>query len=253
VEWNVSVVKPFTSTGTAEKIAKSKPMLGGLKGLWDEKDAERGVLLGLIVGTVIAALFTTSDYLALNFDYLRGQNPYGVLWVWLNPQFWTDLPYRMDIMMTVLAQELAMWYFWIVRGMSFRGLRLPKFLFYAGWLQVLIWMRGSVFQNVTVTLFAPLASIAPEIVIPFMLLQKLPIGWSWNFSDAHVWCAFVGNSGFTSGDTITFPNGQTLISCPGGWLRWNPAYSWFWSYAMITFWIVMPLLFYLKARRKQKK
>lgn len=113
-------------------------------------------------------------------------------------------------------------------------------------------MRGSVFQNVTVTLFAPLNSIAPWFFIPFMLLQKIPIGWSWiPWNNQHWWCAFVGNSGFTAGDTITFPNGQQLISCPGGWLRWNPAYSWFWSYAMIMFWLIVPTLFWLKPRMKQ--
>ncbi len=43
------------------------------------KDAERGVAMGLIVGTVFAALFTTSDYLALGADYVLNRNPYGVV------------------------------------------------------------------------------------------------------------------------------------------------------------------------------
>jgi hypothetical protein len=130
--------------------------------------------------------------------------------------------------------------------------RLNKFLFYAGWFQSMIWIRGSVYQNVTVTMFAPLGSIMPWAIIPFMLLQKIPLGWSWNLSDKHWWCAFVGNSGFTSGDTITFPNGQQLISCPGSWLRLDPSYSWLWSYLMIMFWVVMPFLFYLKTRNRGK-
>jgi len=210
------------------------------------KDAERGVAMGLIVGTILAAFITTSDFLALNFDYIRNQNPYGVLWTWLNPMFWTDVPYRIYTTAFLFAAEAIQWYFFV------RTHKMSKFLFYAGWFQSMIWMRGSVFQNVTVTAFAPLGSLFPWLIIPFMLLQKIPLGWSWNGSDAHWWCAFTGNSGFTSGDTITFPNGQQLISCPGGWLRWNPSYSWFWSYAMIMFWLIMPLLFYLKKRNRGK-
>jgi hypothetical protein len=207
------------------------------------RDAERGIALGLVVGTVFAALFTTSDYLALHADWLLGRNPYGVLWYWLNPNFWTDIPYRIYVTCFLLITE-SMMYFLLVR----HG-KLSKFLFYAGWFQSLIWMRGSVYQNVTVTTFAPLISICP-FVIALVLLQKLPIGWSWNFSDAHSWCAFIGNNGFVNGDWITFDNGQKLILCPGGWLRLNPAYSWFWSYLMIAFWVIVPFLFWLKPRWK---
>lgn len=217
-----------------------------LKGLWDEKDAERGVALGLIVGTVISAVFATSDYLALNFDYIRGLNPYGVLWFWLNPYFWTDIPYRIYTTAFLFVAEGLMYWFFV------RTHKLSKFLFYAGWFQNMVWMKGTVFQNITVTAFAPLGSLFPWLIIPFMLLQKIPLGWSWNFSDGHWWCAFVGNQGITQGDTVSFVNGQTLISCPGGWLRWNPAYSWFWSYAMIVFWVVFPLLWYLKKRNRGK-
>jgi len=203
------------------------------------KDAERGVALGLIVGTIFAAVFTTSDFLALNFDYIRNQNPYGVLWYMLNPYFWTDIPYRIWVTFFLFASEAFMYFGFVRHG------RLSKFLFYVGWLQSLIWMRGSVYQNVTVTALAPLGSIMPFVIIPFMLLQKIPVGWSWNLSDKHWWCAFTGNSGITQNDTVSFVNGQTLISCPGGWLRWNLSYSWFWSYAMIMFWVLYPLVYYL--------
>jgi hypothetical protein len=218
-------------------------MLGGLKGLWDEKDAERGIGLGLIVATIFAAVSTQSDWLALSFDHVRNQNPYGVLWFWLNPNFWSDVPYRIYVTEFLFASEAFMYFGFVRRG------RLNKFLFYAGWFQSVIWMRGTVYQNVTVTALAPLGSIMPWVIIPFMLLQKLPLGWSWiPWANKHWACAFVGNAGYTSGDTIVFPNGQTLISCPGGWLRWNPMYSWFWSYCMIVFWIVMPLLFWEKSK-----
>jgi len=212
-----------------------------LSDLWDEKDAERGIALGLIVGTILAAVFTTSDYLALNFDYVRGQNPYGVLWYALNPQFWTDVPYRIWVTGFLFVSEAFMYFGFVRNG------RLSKFLFYAGWLQSLIWMRGTVYQNVTVTALAPLGSIFPWLIIPLMLLQKLPIGWSFPniTANAHWWCAFTGNTVFTNGDTITFPNGQKLISCPGGALRWNIQYAWFWSYAMILFWVLYPLIYYL--------
>jgi len=208
------------------------------------KDAERGIALGLVVATVFAAIFTTSDYMALHADWLLNRNPYGILWYWMNTGFWTDFPYRMSMMYFVLASEGLMWLAFV------KTKKLNKFLFYAGWFQSLIWMRGSVFQNITVTTFAPLISISP-LVILVVLLQKLPLGWSWiPWNNAHWWCAFVGNNGFVNGDWITFENGQKLILCPGGWLRLDPSYSWFWSYAMIVFWIVMPFLFWLKPRWK---
>ncbi len=106
------------------------------------KDAERGIALGLVVATVFAAIFTTSDYMALHADWLLNRNPYGILWYWMNTGFWTDFPYRMSMMYFVLASEGLMWLAFV------KTKKLNKFLFYAGWFQSLIWMRGSVFQNI---------------------------------------------------------------------------------------------------------
>jgi len=241
VEWNVQVVLGFTSRGYVLSLLKK--IKAEFSNPENMKDAERGVALGLIIGTVFAALFTTSDYLALGADYVLNRNPYGVVWYWLNYGFWNDQSYRMYIMFFSLISEGVMWYFLV------RTKRLNKFLFYAGWFQSIIWMRGSVFQNVTVTTFAPLISLCPWVLI-LVLLQKLPLGWSllpWN--NQHWFCAFQGYDGYVDGNYITFANGQRLILCPGGWLRWNPVYSWFWSYMMLIFWVVMPLLFYEKSNQ----
>ena len=241
VEWNVRVVVGFMKWGYVLSLLKKiKAEFSSPENL---KDMERGVALGLVVSTALAAFFTVSDYMALHADWLLNRNPYGVLWYWLNYGFWNDFSYRMYIMAFSLISEGLMWYFLV------RTKRLNKFLFYAGWFTSVLWMRGSVYQNVTVTTFAPLISLVPWVVI-IVLLQKLPIGWSWNFSDAHTWCAFTGNNGFVNGDWITFDNGQKLILCPGGWLRLNPVYSWFWSYMFIAFWVIVPFLFWLKPRWK---
>ena len=163
MEWNVKVVLGFTSRGYVLSLLKKiKAEFSSPENL---KDMERGVALGLVVSTALAAFFTVSDYMALHADWLLGRNPYGVLWYWLNYGFWNDFSYRVYIMVFSLVAEGLMWYFLV------RTKRLNKFLFYAGWFQSLIWMRGSVFQNVTVTTFAPLISIVPWVV-KIVLLQK---------------------------------------------------------------------------------
>ena len=98
------------------------------------RDAERGIAFGLIAGTIFA-FFTTSDWVALNFDFIRNQNPYGVLWYALNPYFWTDLPYRIWTTFFLFASEVFMYFGFVRNG------RLSKVLFYMGWLQSIIWMR----------------------------------------------------------------------------------------------------------------
>lgn len=144
--------------------------------------------------------------------------PYGILWQWTNPLYWTwnypQIMVLLDIPVTI-----------------FNGLYLSRRWFWAWTITDFHWFMGF-FSNVTVTWFAPYPVIGPV----WTILQKLPIGYSWNLSDGHVNCAF-----WCSGISGEIAKG----------------YIWRWAgivtYTIILLWTVVPTAIWLRNRRKQAK
>lgn len=213
---------------------------------WDERDAERGFAAGLLVASIVLMLFGQSDWLALRADWLLSRNPYGVLWNLINPLFYdgtlSNLFYRVYTVGFCLAGQAIMYYFFV------RTKRMSKFIFYIGWLIDVVWMRGTIYQNLTVTTFAPLLSLGGPylLVLVFILFQKLPIVWSFPdiTANAHWQCAFNGVQHLNGTNTITNYNGLPLVLCPGPDIRWNITLPWFWSYAFLVVSVAFPLLWW---------
>jgi len=92
-----------------------------------------------------------------------------------------------------------------------------------------------VFQEGTVIMIGPLIAASPNPIVAVglaavMILQKFPIGWSWNFQDPHVQCGIFGHC-------ISFDNSRLDI-----------ARSDFFTHLALIFWLVVPLMLYWKRR-----
>jgi len=196
--------------------------------LWN-KDAERGVILGLIVALIGVGIFGTNDT-SLLIDIKNGVLPYGVLWTWLNPWWWTQQPY----MMSVTAIECVVYfgqYLLVKRG------RISKDLVMMNLFTNVFLNATHVFQEGTVIMFGPLIAASPNPLVAFgivaiMVLQKLPIGWSvpWDLNNPHVQCGIFGKC-------IVFYNSRIDI-----------ARSDFFTHLALIFWVVAPLMIYWKKR-----
>lgn len=205
--------------------------LGNFHGLWNPKDAERGILWGLIVGTIYISLVRFVDG-SLNASYYAGNVPYGALWVWLNPFYGTQLPYKLYTMGFLFAAQAIMWYFFVRKG------RVSKLLFYSSWFINVIWIANSAQQDITVTAFAPLISVYPILVL-FPILQKLPVGWSLNLSDPHWTCAF--NTAVRT-PICTNIGGRLLYIGSGNFIGA--------ANLILVFWCIFPIAIWWLARRK---
>ena len=199
--------------------------------IWNAKDAERGILWGLIVGTIYISMVRFVDG-SLNASYVQGNVPYGILWVLLNPFYGTQLPYKLYTMGFLFAAEALMWYFFVRKG------RISKLLFYSSWFINLIWIANSAQQDITVTAFAPLISVYPWLA-GFAILQKLPLGWSWNLSDPHWTCAF--------NTTVRTPvctdiGGRLLYIGSGNFIGV--------ANLILAFWIIFPIFVWWLKREK---
>jgi hypothetical protein len=201
--------------------------------LWNPTDAERGILWGLIVGTIYICLTRGEDWSLLQ-TFKAGDVPYSPLWVVLNPFFGNDWAYRIYTMAFLFAAQAFMWYFFV------RKKRITKLLFYAAWMTDLIWIANSIQQNITVIALAPLIMVYPWFVI-FPILQKLPVGWSLNLTDPHWTCAF--------GTAIRTPEctnvaGRLLYIGSGNFIGA--------ANLILAFWVVFPLVLWWLRRRKEK-
>ena len=195
-----------------------------------DKYAEFGAAAGLAMMTVIF-LATHSIDQGSPIVHSLGVTPYGVLWVWLNPYYWVEGVYQIYLGLFIAA-SLAVQYLFVHRG------RLSKWLFYCGWIQTCLWLNQGHVIDVTVTAFAPLASVFPPLTL-LLILQKLPLGWSWNLSDPHWQCAF-GNVG--------------TWYCQTTAVRLNPATGLFWQYVALAVWTIVPLvIWYLKRVKEVRK
>lgn len=106
------------------------------------------------------------------FSYGFSQIPaiaYGALWVFINPLYWTQVPYRLYLVAFMSACFVAQW--WLVK----KGLMPYKLVV---WSQVINAMWGMMHwhQNVTVTSLAPFAYLLWPIFF-IGILQKFPFLW----------------------------------------------------------------------------
>jgi len=196
--------------------------------LWN-RDAERGVILGLIVALVGIGIFGTNDT-SLLIDIKNGVLPYGVLWTWMNPWWWTQQPYMMAV--TLIECEM-----YIVQYMLVRRGRLSKDLVLMNLFTNVFLNATHVFQEGTVIMMGPLIAATSNPLVAFgivavMILEKLPIGWAvpWDLNNPHVQCGIFGQC-------IAFQNSRLDI-----------ARSDFFTHLAIIFWIVAPLMIFWKKR-----
>lgn len=107
-------------------------------------------------------------------------NPYSPLWFLLNPFAWTgEIQYRVSL----TAFDAIAFFFGIL---AVRRYGLPFNVMFANVCVQLVWALLGWEENVTVTAFAWAAWFFWPLAL--FAAQKLPIGWSLNFQDAHVRC-----------------------------------------------------------------
>jgi hypothetical protein len=155
----------------------------------------------------------------------------------LNPLYWTNLPYEAYIVGVIALQVGVNWYL-VKKG------KMGKVPFYLGWGTSVMWMRASTFQNVTVTAFAPMATIWPILTL-LLVLQKLPLGWSWPVQDNPHWqCAFNGTQPYSD------VSSQYGLQCSSPAVRWDPFLPYLYSYFILGFWVIYPIVvWFLRWRR----
>lgn len=145
--------------------------------------SDAAFLLVFAVACVAATMFVQVDK-AVAWSWPN--NPYSPVWFWLNPNANTDLPYRLYLAAFEAIAFGAM--IQMVRWKPKSGLwtPLPFKVAFVNILVVMIFVMIHWQENITVVAFAWVAYwLWPWF---FTILQKAPIGWSWNFQDAHVDC-----------------------------------------------------------------
>jgi len=109
---------------------------------------------------------------------------YGVLWTWLNPNWWTDFVYKAEL--TVWVIGLAAFEYWL-----YSKRKLPLMVLIMAQFQNTIWFFVGGYQNITLNASAVLSFWNPFFAITWFL-QKFPIGWSFPdvTANSHWQCAF---------------------------------------------------------------
>ncbi len=107
---------------------------------------------------------------------------YGVFWTWMNPNWWTDAPYKAELTAWILV--IATIEYWL-----YSRRKLPLLVMILNQFQNTIWFFVGGYQQITVTASAALSFYNPLFAIAWFL-QKIPLGWSWDLSDSHFQCAF---------------------------------------------------------------
>ncbi len=133
---------------------------------------------------LVMAAFVGSDKALFDHQpwYPQGQNvDYSIFWQAVNPIFLGRFWYSIAMFGVDLAFFLA----------YAKVKRIPRnyLVIYA----VFTAFNYNLFleiQNVTVSMFAPLVFVVGAWAFLAIPLEKLPLGWSWNFSDSHVQCLF---------------------------------------------------------------
>jgi len=201
-----------------------------LSSLWDANDFWNGALLASIFYIVYSTIFNARPDYDLAVKY-PGNPPYGVLWYILNPFYATQQLYAYWLLF-VFAVMLVV--YWKLIKMKWLDARIVKLWVFS--IAVLYALHG--YQDVTIVAFAPLATITP-ILTAILVLQKIPFPGTdqWN-------CAFNGNG--TTETLLTNPCISNSLKL--AW--WTHVY--FFTYLVLLLWAVLPIVIWLKTRRKYK-
>ncbi len=197
---------------------------------------ERGTMLGLVAAFIYFTLKAEPDA-NLSTVYYQGVTPYGVLWTWMNPLYWTNLPYTL-----ALAAEVGLVfgaYLWLIK----KG-KLNKIIVYLDFF-IIDWLCAfHAQQNITTIMLVPLITISPLILIP-MLFERIPLGWSFPdiTNNIHWWCAFGGNGN-------GYDNQINPCLTVGTKLNFMHVYSM--AYWITVIWTAVVLLYWYRHRRQGK-
>lgn len=194
--------------------------------LWNS-DAERGVIWGLIAGTILMGIIGHIDP-ATKYDLANGASlPYSIFWTWISPFWGNDQPYMFILMLQSLAIYALQWKL-VKIG------RIPRNLFVMNLAVNTIWMAWSTPQYVLQTIFAPFGAINP-IVLPLEFIMKLPLGWSWNLKDGHWLCGVYGQC-------VGYNPGNRFVGLsPSNWAH----------FFQVVMWII-PVIVWIQKRRAKK-
>ncbi len=180
----------------------------------------------LISVNVWLGLRYLSDY-ALIWSYTFHNVPYGIVWAWLNPFYWTQ-----DYKIYVLAVQLpvTILQIWLVKKGRLNMRMLQLFL-----LTTAMYRLMTVSQEVIPTMFLTFSTINPLFSLGF-LAQKIPF-WSLSFSDPHYQCA-IGNCVFV---TLGSAGGIQRALFP-----YTPDVMVHWTF---IYWLVLPIYAWFKKRK----
>jgi hypothetical protein len=139
----------------------------------------------LIVGVELFYLWTTQSDPTINWMFTAYNGTilnYGLLWTWLNPFFLLATPYKIYFTFFIVGAAAFQYWLWTKK-------KLPFLVGYLSQIQTLVWIQFWSYQNITPLFFQSLAFWNP-FMIGFWFLQKLPFGYSTDFSDSHWQCVF---------------------------------------------------------------
>jgi len=185
------------------------------------KALEMILFAGLMMILGVLSVFNSAD-LALKMVYDNNNVPYGVLWTWMNPYWWTQQPY----MLYVFLFELVA--FSVQFRLADAG-RIPKKLVWINMYLAMFMSAAHVQQEVTVSALAPFVALTPLFLVP-IVLEKFPIGWSWPPWASANWACGIG------GRCVAFVNDRLAWQYPSFWFR-----------AAIVVWTVACYLLWCKA------
>lgn len=195
--------------------------------LGTENDFWRGVVWASIVFIVFRTIFPSADsYLAV--EHGLGVVPYGQLWTWLNPMWWTQQPYAVYLFI-IWAAVTALEYKFATRGLF--DVRLVYIQVFA----TCIMYSLHAYQNVTVIMFFPFAAVCPWVTL-LLLFQKIPIWVPFNWNDWN--CAFNGTG-----------NGIDGNPCLSNVTHLGLLHVYSISYIIVAFCFVLPLIVYVRDRK----
>lgn len=156
--------------------------------------------------------------------------PYGLIWTWLNPFYWTNEKYKWAILIIQFAVMIPQYYLAKKGKLNWRMLHLLLF-------STIYFRLMGVFQEVTPVIFAPFATINP-LFSGLLLIQKYPF-WSLipSFSDVHFQCSYLGQCVSYTVDRQIFLHGAL-----------NPDIA---THALVLFWLVAPVYAWWKKRARE--
>ena len=184
--------------------------------------SERDVLAMVIAAFIGSMIFGRSD-ISLSYDFRNGALPYGIVWNWINPLYWTQLPYK--VIVSLIQAPIVAIQLWLVK----KG-KLNKWMIYLN-IFTTIWYRLMVnWQDISNIEFMPFVTMTPLFALSF-LIQRYPF-WTLipKWSDPHFQCV-IGNCVRFSVDRWA----QTL----------QPSFA---SHITLALWLVLPLIAWWKKR-----